>query len=61
MYRVNPERPDVEMEVVRTFRYEAENDADPRDGVMCMELASPDKRYRVTCTLEESRSFDVVG
>lgn len=61
MYKINPERPDIELEVVRTFRYEAENEADPRDGVMCMELASQDKRYHVTCTLEESRGFEAVG
>ena len=53
MYKINPERPDIEMEIVHTFRYEAEEAGDARDGTMCIKLASADKRYSLICTLED--------
>ena len=52
-YTPNSERSDIRMSVVRTFRYEAEEEHDPRDGTACVELKTADGRYGLVCSAEQ--------
>jgi hypothetical protein len=60
MYSVNPERPDILLNVVRTFRYKAEERNDPREDTPCVELRSDDGRYNLICTAEQFSTLTLV-
>lgn len=55
MYNING----IDMNVVRTFTYEAESVYDPRHGTMCVELHSTDKarRYKLVVDAETFGTF----
>ena len=54
-YIVNPERLDIKMSVVRTFRFQAETEDDPRDNMACVELQSDGDggRYSLVCSADD--------
>jgi hypothetical protein len=52
-YMVNAEKPEIRMDVVRTFRYQAEEEGDKRDGTPCVELKSEDGRYGLICSADD--------
>lgn len=48
MYLMNK----VLLQVIRTYAFQAEDPNDKRDGMMCVELRSPDKRYTLITDAE---------
>lgn len=48
MYQLN----NVLLQVVRTYSFEAEDPNDKRDGMMCVELRSPNGRYSLITDAE---------
>lgn len=56
MYKVGT----VALELVRTYAYEAESKTDERDGMICMELRSPNGRYSMITDADTFAALPVV-